>query len=306
MDGQGGIITWDLGRGRSIRLDRPRIVAILNVTPDSFADGGKLGSPEDAARAAAEAVGAGAVMLDIGGESTRPGAARVGEGEQIRRVVPPIEAIRSAGLDVPISVDTTRSGAARAALDAGADAVNDVSAGTEDDAMLALCAERGCGLVLMHRLAPPAEDSYSDEYHRAPEYADVVADVRAFLGARLRAATDAGIDASRVVLDPGLGFGKSVEQNLELIERTGELVSLGRPVLSALSRKSFVGRASLGRESSPGERLAGTLALSAAHLRAGARLFRVHDVAEHAEALAAAWAAILAGGVGESPGSAAR
>lgn len=282
---------WRLGE-RVISLDRPRLVAILNVTPDSFADGGRFASPADAARAAVDAIERGADMLDVGGESTRPGAARVTGDEQIDRVVPAIRAIRAAGVAAPISVDTTRARVAAAALDAGADAVNDVSAGTEDPGMLALCAQRAAGVVLMHRLAPPERDSYSDRYADAPKYEDVVLDVRASLGERLRAAIDAGIDASRVVLDPGLGFGKSVEQNLELIARTREIASLGRPVMSALSRKSFVGRASLGRDSTPDQRLAGTLALSVAHLLGGARLFRVHDVAPHAEALGAAWACV--------------
>ncbi len=280
-----------MAHGRSLTLDRPRLMAILNVTPDSFADGGRFTSPADVADAARRAVDAGADMLDVGGESTRPGAQRVGADEQIGRVVPAIEAVRRAGIEAPISVDTTLAAVAVAALDAGADAVNDVSAGTEDPGMLAACARCGAGVVLMHRLAPPTADSYSDKYDEAPVYGDVVAGVRAYLEQRLRAAVSAGIDAGRVVLDPGLGFGKTVDQNLELISRTGELLTLGRPVLSALSRKSFVGRAGLGRDSSPGERLAGTLALSVVHQLAGARLFRVHDVGEHAEALRAVWAA---------------
>ncbi|MEZ6242031.1 MAG: dihydropteroate synthase [Phycisphaerales bacterium] len=292
MGESNGHDAWELGNGRSIQLDRPRVIAILNVTPDSFADGGRFASPEAVAEAAARAVEEGADALDVGGESTRPGAPRVGVEEQLARVTPAIQAIRRVGVTAAISVDTTRAPVARAALDAGADAVNDVSAGREDDGMLTLCAERGCGVILMHRLAPPSEDSYSDAYREAPRYEDVVADVRAFLGERLRAALEAGIEARRVVLDPGLGFGKSVGQNLELIERTNELTSLGRPVLSALSRKSFVGRLSLGRDSSPSERLAGTLALSVRHLRAGARLFRVHDVSPHVEALGTAWAAM--------------
>lgn len=266
-------------------------MAILNVTPDSFADGGKLadvGSVVDAARAAAEA---GADLLDIGGESTRPGAQRVDVDEQIRRVVPAVRAIRDAGLTLPISIDTTRSGVAEAALDAGADAINDVAAGTEDASMLALACERGCGLVLMHRATTPERDRYSDAYDRDPTYErGVVGAVSDFLGERLDAAIGAGVSPERVLLDPGLGFGKSVEQNLELIRGTEALLKLGRPVLSALSRKSFVGRVSLGRDSDPSERLAGTLALTALHLQAGARVFRVHDVAPAAEALQAAWA----------------
>lgn len=263
-------------------------MAILNVTPDSFADGGRLGTPESAANAADVAVAAGADMLDIGGESTRPGAARVDVKEQIERVVPAIRLIRARGITVPISVDTTRVAVAAAALDAGADAVNDVSAGVEDDGMLRLIAQHGAGVILMHRLAPPGSDSYSDRYSASPAYADVVGEVTRFLGERLAIAARAGLDPSSVMLDPGLGFGKSVEQNLELIGGTPSLRALGRPVLSALSRKSFVGRVGLDRESTPDERLASTLALSVVHYQAGARLFRVHDVREHVEALRAA------------------
>jgi dihydropteroate synthase len=272
-------------------------MAILNLTPDSFADGGRLPTPDAAVGAALRAEAEGADMLDLGGESTRPGAARVDDAEQIRRVVPSIRAIRTAGCTLPISVDTTRAPVAAAALDAGADCINDVSAGTEDTGMLALAAGRGCGLILMHRAAPPPADSFSDRYAREPEYAGgVVASVRAHLAERLAAACAAGVDAACVVLDPGLGFGKSVEQNLALLRGTPVLSELGRPMLSALSRKSFVGRVGLGRDSTPAERLPATLALSVAHLHAGARLFRVHDVAEHTQALRAAWEARVRAG----------
>lgn len=270
------------------------------MTPDSFADGGRLASPRGVAEAAARAVEDGADMLDVGGESTRPGAERVPVGEQIRRVAPAIEAIRAMGVCAPISVDTTRGEVARAALDAGADAINDVSAGEEDSGVLALAAERGCGLILMHRLAPPDRDRYSDRYEQSPAYADVVGEVGGYLAARVEACERAGVRRGAILVDPGLGFGKTVGQNLELIARTGEIIGrAGRPVMSALSRKSFVGRVSLGRDSDPAERLAGTIALSVAHLRAGARVFRVHDAREAARALAAAWALEQAGpGVG--------
>ncbi len=291
---------WTLANTRSITLDRPRIMAILNVTPDSFADGGRLGDGASIVHAAQRAVEDGADMLDIGGESTRPGAERVDAAEQIDRVVPAVRAVREAGLDIPISVDTTLAPVARGAIDAGADAINDVSAGREDAAMLGLAAERGCGLVLMHRLAPPGDDRYSDAYTEAPRYDDVVAEVARFLGERVDAALRAGVDRGSIVIDPGLGFGKSVEQNLALIEGTGRLVRMGLPVLSALSRKSFVGRVSLGRDSEPGERLAGTLGLSVRHLGRGARVFRVHDVAPHRQCLDAALRSM--GQPGEGPG----
>lgn len=292
---------WWVAQGRGLRLDRPRVMAILNVTPDSFSDGGMLPTPHAAADAAERAVGEGADVLDMGAESTRPGAERVPAAEQIRRLVPAVRAVRSRGgalASVPISVDTTLAEVASAALDAGADAVNDVSAGTEDAAMLTLAARRGAGLVLMHRVAPPGTDRYSDQYAAAPISGDVMDAVRGFLLGRARAAEGAGVPRGAIVLDPGLGFGKTVEQNLELIRRTGELAGLGYPVLSGVSRKSFVGRAMLrpedratGTPPPPAERVPGSVGLSVAHLVAGARIFRVHDVRAHAAALRAAWAA---------------
>jgi dihydropteroate synthase len=286
---------WKVGSAKSIALDRPRLIAVLNLTPDSFYDGGRLPTVEAALRAAERALEEGADALDLGGESTRPGAAPVTADEQARRVIPVVEAIRSrAGplAQVPISVDTRLASVARAALDAGADIINDVSAGRDDPAMLPLAAERRTGLVLMHRLRSPSEDSYSDRYQRPPLYDDVVAEVAAFLRDRAAAAVAAGIAPERTVLDPGLGFGKTVAQNLELVRRTPELAALGFPILSALSRKSFVARAAGMADSTPGQRLEPTLALSVAHLAAGARLFRIHDVAPHARALAAAWRAL--------------
>jgi dihydropteroate synthase len=260
-------------------------MAILNVTPDSFYAGSRAPTLESALRAIAD----GAAVLDIGPESTRPGAQPVPAQEQIRRAVPLIEAIRAENSRVAISIDTTSADVARAALDAGADAINDVSAARDDPSMFSLAAERACGIVLMHRLAPPANDRYSDQYtHAQPGYADVVAEVGDFLRLRADAAMAAGVSRESIVLDPGLGFGKTVDQNLELIRRTPELAALGFPILSGLSRKSFVGRVSLGRDSTPDERLPGTLKLSAAHLLAGASVLRVHDVREHAEVLRAA------------------
>lgn len=282
---------WRLSTTRAVHLDRPRLFTILNITPDSFSDGGLLPTPAYAADAARRAADEGADGLDIGAESTRPGADRVPADEQTRRLTPAIRAIRDAGIHLPITVDTTRAATARAALDAGADAINDVSGATEDDAMLALAAERSCGLILMHRLAPPDLDRFSDAYDAPPDYPGGVAEsVASFLDTRLRAAARAGLPADRTLLDPGLGFGKSVRQCLDLIDQTDRLLALGRPVMSALSRKSFVGRAGLGRDSTPDERLPATLALSALHLRAGARVFRVHDTAPHRQSLDAAWA----------------
>ena len=280
--------TWQLGHGKSLDLSEPRVVAIFNLTPDSFSDGGKLPTPSAVLDRAELVISEGAACIEVGGESTRPGAERVPPAEQIERIIPAIETIRSAGgglAQIPICVDTTRAEVARAAIGAGADAINDVSAGTEDPALFALAAETGAGLVLMHRLVAPDQDRFSDQYTEAPKYDDVVHEVRRFLGARLGAAIGAGVSAAHIVLDPGLGFGKTVEQNLELIRRTGELLELGRPVMSAASRKSFVGRVGLERDSEPAERLAGSIAISVLHAQFGARLMRVHDVSAHMQAL---------------------
>lgn len=289
-------------------LDRPRVVAIINATPDSFYAPSRAQEVAAGVAAAEQAAAEGADAVDIGGESTRPGAVRVPADEQIRRVVPLIEAIRArAGLNaLAVIVDTTRSAVARAALDAGADAVNDVSAGREDAEMFGLIAERRAGLVLMHRLRPPEEDSYSDQYVDPPRYEDVVQCVRDFLAERAAAARGCGVARSAIVLDPGLGFGKTVAQNLDLIRRSAELAALGYPLMSALSRKSFTGRAAGLVASGPEDRLGGTLGLSVAHLWAGARLFRVHDVRVHVEALSAAWSVLAPPGRGLAEGVPAR
>lgn len=291
---------WRIAPGRALTLDRPRVMAILNLTPDSFFDGGSYPTLDGALRAAADAAQAGADILDIGGESSRPGAVRIPPDEQLRRTLPLIGAIRRAPAplsSIPISIDTTDASVARAALDAGADAINDISAGTEDPGMLSLAAERSAGLILMHRLRPPPQDSYSDQYSTPPTYTDVVAEVTQFLTARVAAAMTAGVHPSAIVLDPGLGFGKTVEQNLELIRRTPELVRLGFPILSAASRKSFVGRAAGLSASAPADRLAASIAVSVTHYLAGASIFRVHDVAAQVQALRAAAA------LGRSAGS---
>lgn len=285
-------MTWRINPQRAIVLDRPFLMGILNATPDSFSDGGRYDRAEAALEHARRMVGEGADLLDIGGESTRPGAQRVGAEEQIRRVAPVIGAIRAAGIGLPISVDTTLASVARAALEAGADIINDVSAASEDPEMLSLAASTGCGLILMHRERPPESDRYSDQYQRAPVAGSVAGRVMESLDARLAAASARGVVGEAIVLDPGLGFGKDVGQNLELINATPRLLGLGRPVLSALSRKSFVGRVSLGRDSEPSERLEGTLALSVLHLRLGARVLRVHDVGAHRSAVDAAWALV--------------
>jgi len=276
--------SWSFING-SLPLDRPVIVGILNVTPDSFADGGHYMLLDHAVAAAERMRDQGADMLDIGGESTRPGSEPVDSEEQIRRIVPVIEALRARGCALPISVDTTRAPVAQAAIRAGANAINDVSGGRDDADMFNLAAISGAGLVLMHRLIAPKLDQYSDRYAVDPKYQDVVDDVRAMLDAAASSAMKAGVRADRIVLDPGLGFGKSVEDNLRLIEDTRRLAELGFPIMSALSRKSFVGRWHLQRDSTPDERLEGTLKLSERHRERGAMIFRVHDVEPHVRLL---------------------
>jgi len=280
---------WRIGPDRLLTLDRPRLLGILNVTPDSFSDGGQHDSPEQAADHAAALVEQGADIIDIGAESTRPGAQRISPEEQIRRAVPAIMAIRRRGIAAPISIDTTSSAVARAAIDAGATIINDVSAGTDDPAILELAAERSAGLILMHRLRPPEADAYSDRYNAPPDYTaqgGVVAAVRRFLTERAAAAESAGVRHDAIVLDPGLGFGKTVEQNLELARLMYEAVPHGHAPLSAASRKSFIGRvAGIDR---PDRRIAASVAVTVAHYFAGVRLFRVHDALDHAHALALA------------------
>lgn len=240
---------------------------------------------------AKRAVRDGAAMLDIGGESTRPGAQRVPAAEQIERVVPIIEAVRGCEnadvAGIPISVDTTLAEVAHAALQSGADAVNDVSGATEDADLLGVVAEFGAGLVLMHRAAPPPADKYADEYQGEPVFAGgVVAAVRSHLAQRAEAARAAGVNTEGLVIDPGLGFGKSVRQNVQLLASVLELASLGMPVYIGASRKRFIGRVSITGESEPGDRLAGSIAATILAAQQGAPLHRVHDVAEHVQALA--------------------
>jgi dihydropteroate synthase len=267
---------------------------VINATPDSFSDGGQFADAEEAAQHALALVEQGAAIIDVGGESTRPGAHRVDAEEQVRRVVPVIARIRMRS-NVVISVDTTQAAVAEAALEAGADIVNDVSAGTEDPALLPLVARRGAGLVLMHRLAPPGEDSYSDRYEKEPSYGDVVRSVGDFLLARAEAAMQAGVAREAIALDPGLGFGKSVAQNFELVARTSEIAALGFPVLVGASRKSFLG--SVSGRTDPEQRIIGSVVAAVAAYGGGARLVRAHDVGAHREALLVAHAVLRGAGM---------
>ena len=252
---------------------RTLVMGILNVTPDSFSDGGRLAGADAAVERGLALFEEGADWVDVGGESTRPGAVRVSEAEERRRVVPVIEGLRRRGAG-PISVDTTRAAVARAALDAGADLVNDVSGLLYDPAMAPLLAERGVPAVLMHLRGG------FGEMHRAPAYADVMGEVVSELAAALACAERAGVRRERLLVDPGIGFSKTPEQSLELLRRLPELAALERPLLVGPSRKSFIGRLT----GAPVERrLMGTAAAVAASVLLGAHVVRVHDVREMAE-----------------------
>jgi dihydropteroate synthase len=260
------------------------IMGVINVTPDSFSDGGVFEEPVAAIAHGRRLVGEGASILDVGGESTRPGADPVPAAEELARVLPVIEGI--AGLELPaqISIDTMKLAVAEAALDAGASYVNDVTAFRHEPELAGLVADRGVDCCLMHMLGEPRT------MQREPRYDDVVDDVRAFLEERLAAAVAAGVSEERIHLDPGIGFGKTLEHNLELLRRLDELVAIGRPLVIGTSRKSFLGRIT-GRDVA--ERVHATVATSVMAFERGARVFRVHDVAATADALAVAAATLL-------------
>jgi len=257
-------------------------MGILNVTPDSFSDGGDVSSPDVAAERAALLLDEGAAIIDVGGESTRPGAEPVSADEELRRVIPAIEGILSARPRSIISVDTYRARVAEAAVEAGARMVNDVTALRGDERMAPLLAERGVPVVLMHMQGEPRN------MQQNPRYEDVVREVREFLLDRAEHAISAGVDPSSIILDPGIGFGKTVEHNLDLLAHTGELVREGFPVLIGLSRKAFLGRMGAGSPESAKERLFGTVVANAMACERRATFFRVHDVAANREALAVA------------------
>ncbi|MBM3889298.1 MAG: dihydropteroate synthase [Verrucomicrobia bacterium] len=256
---------------------RTRIMGVLNVTPDSFSDGGRFLDPRAAVARAVEMADAGAEIIDVGGESSRPGATPVPVEEELRRVMPVLqECARELGARVALSIDTTKAEVARQALDGGAVIVNDISAGRFEPALLSAAARAGAGLVLMHMQGTP------QTMQLAPAYADVVGEVTAFLRERMTAARGAGIGEEQIVVDPGIGFGKTLGHNLELLARLNEFAALGRPVLVGTSRKGFIGRL-LGKEVD--ERLAGTLATVAWCAARGANIVRVHDVQETAQVL---------------------
>jgi len=257
------------------------IMGVVNVTPDSFSDGGRFLDPQAAIAQGERLAAEGAAILDVGGESTRPGSQGVTAEEELRRVLPVVESLAASG--ARISIDTSKAAVAAAALDAGASLVNDVTAFRGDPALAALVGDRGVDCCLMHMLGTPR--TMQDD----PRYDDVVADVKAFLEQRLAFAVREGVPEQRVMLDPGIGFGKTVEHNLELLARLDEIAALGRPVVVGVSRKSFLGRIT-GRE--PADRAVATAAANVLALERGASVFRVHDVPETADALAVATATL--------------
>jgi dihydropteroate synthase len=264
------------GCGAILQCMSPKLMGVVNVTPDSFSDGGLYLDPAAAIAHGRELAEQGAEILDVGGESTRPGAEEVSEAEELRRVVPVVEGL--AGV-ATVSIDTSKLAVAEAALDAGASIVNDVTAMRHAPEIGALCAERDAGLVLMHMLGDPRS------MQENPAYEDVVDEVRAFLAGRLEAAIAAGVDEGRIWLDPGIGFGKTLEHNLELLRRLGELRELGRPLVIGTSRKSFIGKID---GSDAGGRIGGTIASSVLAAAEGADVLRVHDVAEVRQAITVA------------------
>jgi dihydropteroate synthase len=260
---------------------KPLIMGILNVTPDSFSDGGKFADVGAALAQVGRMVSEGADIIDIGGESTQPGADPVSAEEQMRRVVPVITAIRQR-MDISISIDTTSATVAKAALAAGANIINDVSAGQDDAAILTLAANTGVPVILMHRQGTPK--TMQDN----PYYDDVVQEVLAALKRRVDAAVSAGVKKENIVLDPGIGFGKRKQDNLDLLAHLDKLVELGFPVLLGTSRKRFMGGICAVTEAS--ELVTATAVTTALGVMAGVQLFRVHDVKENRHAADVAWA----------------
>ena len=252
------------------------VMGVVNVTPDSFSDGGLYLDARTAIEHALELEREGASILDVGGESTRPGASPVSESEELRRVIPVLAGLSAAGSRAQLSIDTSKAAVAKAALDAGASLVNDVTALRGDPEMAELVAASGADCCLMHMLGEPRT------MQQDPRYDDVVSDIKAFLEERMRFAVNHGVAESRIALDPGIGFGKTTEHNLELLRRLDELVALGRPIVIGTSRKSFLGKIT----ARPVEdRIAATIATNVVAYERGARIFRVHDVAPLHDAL---------------------
>ena len=265
--------------GRFIRLDHPVIMGILNVTPDSFSDGGEWVDPDAAAQHGLAMAQAGATIIDVGGESTRPGSQRVAAPEQLRRVIPAIERLKLAleptHPDVAISIDTTLASVARTAIEAGASILNDISAGQEDEQKFDIAAEHGAPLVLMHMQGTP------QIMQKDPRYDDVVANVQAFLLARAQVAISRGVRPDQIIIDPGIGFGKTLRHNLALLANLDRFVATPYPVLLGASRKRFMGaicQNADGNAPRPQELVETTCATTALGVAAGVAIFRVHDV----------------------------
>ena len=268
------VLHWQAGRFR-LALPQALVMGIVNVTPDSFADGGQHFDERRAVQRCEQLVQEGAHMLDIGGESTRPGAPAVPAAEELQRVLPVVRAAVTLG--VPVSVDTSKADVMRAVLDAGADIINDVRALREPGALQACAAHPSAGLCLMHMVGDPAT------MQSLAVYDDVTRQVAAFLADRLQQVLQAGIAAERVVLDPGYGFGKTLEQNCQLLAQQARLLALGRPLLVGLSRKAMLGTLTGGKPAH--ERVAASVAAALAAAEAGANILRVHDVAATVDAL---------------------
>ena len=260
-----------------LSFDRPKIMGILNVTPDSFSDGGKFSSAASGVGHAREMIGAGADILDIGGESTRPGAKEVELVEEVRRTEPVIRAIRSES-DIPISIDTRKASVGQAALDAGADLINDVSAFSFDPELATIAAKNGAPVCLMHSQGNP------EEMQKDPSYTDVLFDVYDHLQGRIEFAESAGISRDRIVVDPGIGFGKTQDHNLRLLKGLSLFHGLGCPILLGVSRKRFIG--TIGNAPNADQRAPGSVAVAMAGVSQGVQILRVHDVAETSQALA--------------------
>jgi dihydropteroate synthase len=260
--------------GRTLRFDQPQIVGILNATPDSFSDGGKHPDPDAAAAAGIDMLASGAALIDLGGESTRPGATQVWEGDELARILPVLERLARSG--APVSIDTRKAAVMEAALEAGAALVNDVSALLWEDRALDVVARAGCPVVLMHSPDPRTGG------HGRTGYGDVVTEVFDWLEARIAAVVAAGVDRARIMADPGIGFGKSLAENLQLLNALPLFHGLGVPLMLGASRKRLIG--ALSNEAPADQRLGGSLALAMAGLDAGVQLLRVHDVAETVQA----------------------
>ncbi len=246
-------------------------MGVLNVTPDSFSDGGEFNTPEAALAQAQRLVEAGVDILDIGGQSTRPGAEEISAAAELQRVLPVVKAVRSS-LSVPISVDTTRASVAKAAVAVGADMVNDISGGTFDPDMFPVVAQLGVPIILMHIRGTPQTMQTLTDYH------DLIGEIYELLEGQIQAAIQAGIGRSRLIIDPGIGFAKTAEQNIQLLQQLATFRSLGVPLLIGVSRKSFIGR--ILNQPDPKQRVWGTAAACCAAIAAGSDILRVHDVAE--------------------------